>query len=164
MGWVNFFFNTKLFIKDVIILSYSLTEAFKELNEKKNNNKVNNNSNENTLFDIRIYCKDDLWAREVYKIFGFKKDKEAQNEYLKVIELVQKETINTLHNMEKVKPLHSTYKNAYEIKWNINKIQYRIYCFKDGNILYLMVPFIKSNGDKDTDAAGIIARQRYLAM
>lgn len=115
-------------------------------------------------FDVIFWNSIKDGTEEAYKVFNFKKDKKAKEAYDKIMQQLGNLSMKALFDQGIVKYLQSTLKNAAEIKWSVNKVQYRIYCFINGTKLYVMVPFIKSNGDKGTDKAGITALQRYNSM
>lgn len=115
-------------------------------------------------FDVIFWNSIKDGTEEAYKVFNLKKDKKAKEAYDKIMQQLENLSMKALFDQGIVKYLQSTLKNAAEIKWSVNKVQYRIYCFIYGTKLYVMVPFIKSNGDKGTDKAGITALQRYNSM
>ena len=121
-------------------------------------------SQEDQKFKITFWNSAEEGLAEIYKVFNLKKDKKAEEIFLKVLEDIETLSIKALFDKGILKHLKSTLKNAAEIKWNIGKTQYRIYCFINGTNLYLMVPFIKSNGDKDTDKAGDTAIKRFNSI
>lgn len=123
-----------------------------------------NEAQETQKFEVIVWSSNDAWTDEAFKAFNLKKDKKARETFFDVMKNIELFNIKELFDRNLIKYLQSTLKNAAEVKWSINKVQYRIYCFIYGTKLYLMVPFIKSNGDKDTDAAGVVAQKRFANM
>jgi len=124
-----------------------------------------NEANENNKFTIKIYTDTEKWNSEVIDSLKLKKNKQALNAYKNVMNQVTSLSKHELIHRGIVKNLQSTLPKMYEIKWNINRVQYRIVCkYDDKDTLYLLVPFIKSNGDKDTDRAVATAEKRFKSL
>ena len=120
-----------------------------------------NEDKEDAKFTVKLYTDTAKWNAEVVANLKLEKNKQALLAYKQVMNDVVLLPIQTLYDRKIIKQLQSTVKKMVEIKWNIGKVQYRIVCRREDSNLYLLVPFIKSNTDKDTDKAVATAVKRF---
>ena len=144
-------------------ITVDVASAYTKLKDNVNNESVDesiNEGKEDAKFTVKLYTDTNKWNSEVVSNLKLGKNKQALLAYKEVMNDVVSLPIQTLYDRNIVKQLQSTVKKIVEIKWNIGKIQYRIVCKREDSNLYLLVPFIKSNTDKDTDKAVATAIKR----